>query len=102
MEERNVGLAFVTETWLGGGNKLDEDWLRETAGVEYIARNRTAPASNGVFYGGIAVLWKRSEFTFKRVDRPNFDDLEIMVVASSIAGHSRKIVAVICLSLIHI
>ena len=61
-----------------------------------LARNRSRPAENGVTYGGVAVLWRESFCTFKKIDCPNPSDFEIMVCAESIPGHSRKMVVVAC------
>ena len=59
MEEIDASVAVVTETWF-------RDWDMEGvvsdlslgAGVGMIHKNRDPCSSNGVAYGGVAVLWK--------------------------------------------
>lgn len=61
MCETEARLAVVTETWFKEGQSLEElkEKLLEESGIGMICLNRE-PNSNGVAYGGVAVLWKTS------------------------------------------
>ena len=95
MTEKDVAIAAVTETWLGGENKLDPDELREVWGLGLMTRNREA-AVNGVHYGGVAILWRTSLCTMREVCHANPEGYEVMVGTATLPGHSRRLVVVAC------
>ena len=79
----------------GKEQELDLEHLRETAGLAAICRNRPA-ASNGVCYGGVAVVWRTGACLFREVPIKNPDGFEILVGAGSIKGHLRRLVVLAC------
>ena len=58
IDEMNTDLAIVTETWLKDGRELEDlvEKLDLGYGLGMLTRNHRTPASNGVTYGGVAVL----------------------------------------------
>ena len=64
-------------------------------GLGMLAKSREASV-NGVSYGRVAVLWKESIASFKKVEIPNLQGFEILVAAGSIRGHSRKLLVLAC------
>ena len=93
MEEQEVTLAVVTETWFREDHQLCRDpaELVETAGLNMLTRCREAEA-NGVAYGGGVAL----VCTFKQVRIKNTDRYEMLVAAGSLPRHSRRLVVVAC------
>ena len=52
---------------------------------------------NGVAYGGVAVSWKKAVFTsMEEIAYKNPEKFEMVVTATSLKGHSRKLVVVGC------
>ena len=94
-EELDARVRVITETWLCDRMSLEEDVmdLREGAGLDLIYLNRD-PLANGVAYGGVAVVSRTSSCNFKRWDLPNPGGHEVLAVAGSVAGYSRKMVVV--------
>ena len=58
---------------------MDTEKLMEMAGVDFVHRNRSEPASNEMLYGGVAILWRQSLFNFKEVNVSNPDGFEMLV-----------------------
>ena len=97
MTEMEAEIAVVTETWLRDGRELEDrrEIMREEMGLHMIARNRGV-LSNGVAYGGVAVVWREGNLSFKEVVVKNPAHYEVVVAASSIKGHCRKLVVIGC------
>ena len=86
----------MTETWLRDGQALRDDAqdLSLGAGLGIICKNRP-PASNGVTYGGVAIIWKEAACAFREIKTlKNPEQFEILVGLGTVAGQSRKIVCV--------
>ena len=65
-------------------------------GLGMISRSRGQASCNGVVYGGVALLWKESVGSFKRIRIDRDDRFELLACARSIRGHRRKCVAIVC------
>ena len=94
VKETDADIVILTETWLRDeeveGLRLD---LSKGTGLGLLARNREAN-SNGVCYGGVAVLWREALGLFGEVRLKNPQRFEVLVVAGSVKGHRRKLVIV--------
>ena len=90
-------MAVITETWLRDGAVLENrrEAMREELGLDMIGRNRE-PLTSGVSYGGVAIVWKIGRLDFKKVPLKNPSKFELVVGASSIRGHNRKLVVIAC------
>ena len=75
-------------------SELQQD-LSLGSGLGLLALNRK-PLSNGVSYGGVAVVWRESTSKLSRIFLKNPHSYEVMVTAASLNGHSRKLVLVAC------
>lgn len=95
--ETEAGLAVITESWLADDERLENDVqdLALGAGMGMICMNRQA-VSNGVTYGGVAILWRLNFCSFKAVNIKNPGRFEVLVGAGKIPGHGRKIVVLAC------
>ena len=80
LEEVDTSVAVVTETWMQDGERMLQEVMDLSlgAGVGILYRNREALASNGVSYGGVAVLWKECFGTFKKVEVKNPEHYEVL------------------------
>lgn len=58
-----------------------------------ICRNRE-PNTNGVSYGGVALIWKEDLVSFKRIRIAGVDRYEIMACIGTISGHRRRLAAI--------
>ena len=96
MKELEADVSVVTETWLRD-NDLDdlERKLKLGEGLGLLALNRR-PNDNGVCYGGVALAWRESRGTFKKLNIKNPNRFEVLAAVGSIRGQSRKIVIVAC------
>ena len=95
--EMNAQIAIVTETWFKEGRQL-EDMKQDLSlgcglGMTCLSRE---PNSNGVAYGGVAVLWRESLGTFRAFAVKNEENFEVLSCVGSMRGHSRKIVVIGC------
>ena len=52
------------------------------------------PIDNGVAYGVVAIVWRESLYSMRKIAIHNGEDYEIMACVGSIPGHSRKMVVV--------
>ena len=97
MNEKDASIVVVTETWLRKDCDLCQGplELRETEDLNIMTRCREA-AANGVAYGGVAIVWRERDCSFKEVNVSNVDGYEVLVGAGSLPGHTRKIVLVAC------
>ena len=95
-KELDADFAVLTETWLQN-NVLDElsQELSLGSGLGLLAKNREA-ASNGVTYGGVAVVWREAIGRVTEVKYKNPDKYEVLAVAVSLKGHARKFTIVAC------
>ena len=98
IEETDSSIAVVIETWMQDGDNIarEVEDLSLGAGVGLLYRNREPTASNGVSYGGVAVLWRECFGSFRKLDLKNPDRFEVLVTAGSVVGHSRKTIVVAC------
>ena len=94
IKETDTDIAILTETWLRDEEVegLELDFSRG-AGLGLLTRNRDAN-SNGVCYGGVAVIWRETLGVFTEVRLKNPQLYEVLVVAGSVKGHRRKLVIV--------
>ena len=99
MSETDAKIAVVTETWIADGDSQDSliQGFSLGSGIGMITRNRHKN-SRGVAHGGVAVLWRESMGEVRRVKpaTKNDNDYEVLVAATSIKGHSRRIVIIAC------
>ena len=94
MEEIEVSLAVVTETWFRDSRMVEEVAdLSLGADVGLLYRNRNL-CPNRVTYGGVAILWRDTAGHFKQLDFPNPYKHEILVAAGSLRGQCGKLVVV--------
>ena len=96
-DEMNGTIGVITETWLADGDTLQTDIedLSNGAGLGLICLNRE-PNQAGVAHGGVAVAYKNSACTMKKLDMPNPEKFEILVTLASLPGYSRKLITVAC------
>ena len=96
-EELDATIGVVTETWLADGDSLNRDLqdLAKGAGLEMICLNRR-PNNRRVAQGGVAVVSNIAACTLRRVDFPNPDNYEVLVMVSNIPGFARKLFTVAC------
>ena len=98
IQETDTCLAVITETWLQDGVILEQQKqvLLLGAGLNMICRNRPPDESNGVSYGGVALVWKEQLGAFSRIRVDGDEDHEILVCGGSLRGYRRKFVVVAC------
>lgn len=98
MNEVDASVVTVTETWLRSGERMEESVrdLSLGAGVGMLHKNRDPASSNGVCYGGVAILWKESFGSFRNIQFKNPKGHEVLVGAGSMKGHRRKLVVIAC------
>ena len=89
---------MITETWIADQN--DKDLAQDLslgAGLGMLSRGRHKN-NRGVAHGGVAVVWKEGEVNMRKIKMNvrNDDDFEVLTVAGSMTGHSRKLVVVAC------
>ena len=97
MNETDAHIAIVTESWLKDGAELDglvQD-LELGEGVGILCRNRK-PGMNGVAYGGVALLWKIGQVSFRRVALANQEDFEVLAAVGTVPGQRRKLIVIAC------
>ena len=94
--ELEVDIAVITETWLRDAEvgEITQDLLLGS-GLGLLARNRP-PGENGVSYGGVAVVWREKIGKTVLVDNKNPKKYEVMTAATSLKGHSRKLLTIAC------
>ena len=92
--ELQAQIAVVTETWFRDGPALDEDLsdLEHATGLAALTLNRPPNPNTGVSHGGVAVFFKKSFASFKKVQIPNPDNFEVLPLIGTMRGSSRKIV----------
>ena len=95
-EEMDGTVGVVSETWIRDGAEDLVERLSEGDGLGFISRKRSQPASNGVTYGGVAVLWRKSACSLKEFAFPNPLDFEVVVATGSLRGHTRKLAIISC------
>ena len=96
-EELDAVFGIFTETWLSDGPELVDklDDLREGAGLGAIVKNRDVNPM-GFSHGGVALLYRESQCTFKEVTLPNPGNFEVLVAAARFPGHSAQVIVVGC------
>ena len=97
MDETDAHVAVVTETWLKDGDELDRivQDLELGSGYDMLHKNRR-PGERGVAHGGVALLWKVGQISFKQLDIKNPNDYEILAAAGAVPGQRRKLVVLSC------
>ena len=95
-EEKQVDLAFLTETWYQSdrslADKLDEYGTRFSLGA--LVRNRSHIANNGRSYGGVALIYRKSKASFENFHLTNPDDHEVLAAVGKVHGIKGKIVCI--------
>ena len=97
IEELEASVAVVTETWLSDGPHLEDDRqdLLLGAGLSMINKNREQ-SINGVTHGGVVVLFREEDCSFKEITFDNPDNCEVLVMVGSIQGLQRKVLLIAC------
>ena len=93
--ELDCTFAFITETWLTDGERLDLELegLLLGSGLDLFSQNR--PAGNAGFsHGGVAIVTRDLSTKFKKLDFPNPEGFEVLVVVGNIAKVERKVALV--------
>ena len=92
-----ASVAVITETWLTDGETLEEDidGLCQGAGIGLVCRNREVN-ERGFSHGGVAVAFKSSEMSLKKVKLHNPKNYEVLMVTGMLARCSRRLVVVAC------
>ena len=90
--ELEVDLAVITETWLKDGPQLDTDLddLDKGAGLKTITLNRQPHPTTGVAHGGVAIMYRGSVGSFKRINIPNPDHFEVLPAIGTLRGSSKN------------
>ena len=98
INETDTQIAVVTETWMKEGDRLDEvmSGLSLGSGIGMLHRSRDRCAANGVFYGGVALLWMESVGSFKKVQVKNPEEFEVLTAVGTLHGQSRKMIIIAC------
>ena len=97
MTETEAHIAIVTESWLKDGIDLENlrEELREASGTGLLCKNR--PTNDiGVAYGGVSILWREGNVSFKEIPLKNPGSYEVLAAAGTIPGQRRKLVVVGC------
>ena len=96
-EELDVGLSIVTETWLSDGPTLVDDAqdLLLGAGIGILYKNRPVGA-RGISHGGVAVLYRESDCSFKEMKVQNPLGFEVLPVVGNVVGQKRRMVVIAC------
>ena len=94
-KEMEAHVCVVTETWMKEGENLDElkEDLLHGEGIGLLTCCRE-PNPAGVAHGGVAVAYRASMLTMKRVEIPNPEKFEVLVTVASLEGHSRRLVTI--------
>ena len=93
--EASVGI--VTETWLTDGEGLEEELedLRMGTGLNILHRNREVN-SKGFSHGGVAVVYRESALSLRKVKLHNPRSFEVVVAEGKLKACGRKLVTVAC------
>ena len=98
VNELDVSVAVVTETWLKDGPELEQDLLdlEGGAGLSALTLNRDPNPLTGVAHGGVAIIWRKSIGSFKRIPLglANPEKFEVLPTVGSLRGSSRKLVVI--------
>ena len=96
--EKDLDLAFVTETWLQDGRELQEttDLLRENFALGLVARNRESAAANGRLYGGVAIVSRLKTTSLREFPLVNPESYEVLAAVAKVSGHKSKIFCLAC------
>ena len=88
--ELTADVSIITETWMRDGPELEElvSDFKKATGWACIAKNRQANLNTGVVHGGIAVFYRTSVASFKKIDI-DVGEFEILLVVGTLAGSSR-------------
>ena len=91
-------MAIITETWLQSRSnlELEIESLGDEYGIKALFRNRTAIASNGRQYGGVALLYRGSSVKMRNFPIINPEEYEILVTTGTVAGMSGKLFVFSC------
>lgn len=98
MEEQDITLALVTETWLQTGELLEQE-LRDVAdehNLGVITENRPTMAANGRQYGGVALVFDKRNASFKKYDIVNPEQYEVLACVGTVKGVKGKIFCLTC------
>ena len=92
VEELDVDLAIITETWFSKGDNLRTECERLLLGhgLETITRNRELN-NTCLAHGGVAIILKSSATRPKTIDFPNPESYEVLAVSTPLVGIKRKL-----------
>ena len=91
MNELEITIAVVTETWFADGHKLEQESqdLLLGRGIGIITKNRKPV--NGLSHGGVAVLSFASQTKMKEYCFPNPENFEVLIVEATVKHLPRKV-----------
>ena len=70
--------------------------MKNAYSLGILSRSRRPNANNGRAYGGVAVVYRMKNATFKPFNIPNPDDFEVLAAVGKVKGVSGKILCVSC------
>ena len=87
LADMEAAVGVVTETWLSDGDTLSEDLenLARGTGLRMICKNRKAN-DLGYSHGGIAIIFRESMISLKRVKLHDPHNLEVIMAVGTIKG----------------
>ena len=96
--EKQLDLAFLTETWFQDGRILQEkiNEYEDNFSLGTIFRNRDSVAANGRKYGGIAFFYRRATSKFDRFELVNPEGHEVLATVGRIVGVRGKVFCITC------
>ena len=90
-------LGVVTQTWLSDGDSLEEDieGLCLGTGLGMVCLNRTTN-DRGFSHGGVAVIFRASEITMRRVKLHNPHKYEVLMTIGMLTSCAWRVVMIAC------
>ena len=85
-EEKGLTLCTLTETWFKTNDELPQllENLENEHGITAVLRNRPSRAANGVQYGGVAIMARKSTCTLTEFKLTNPEGYEIVAAVAKI------------------
>ena len=95
MHEIDADFAIITETWLQDRSINDTTIdIAGEHGLELFTLNRSNIAANGRQYGGVAVAFRKSRATMKKLDIMNPENYEVLGIHGKLKGIAEKVVVI--------
>ena len=90
--EKEVDLAFLTETWYQSDRSLSEKLAEYSSrfSLQALVRNRQDLAANGRSYGGVAFVYRERTAKFENFELVNPDNHEVLATIGSVSGIKGK------------